>query len=46
MEKMDILFMFKKMIKEDRIEDSIYLSKIQIDISEECKQKIKEVYKV
>ena len=46
MEKMDILFMFKKMIKEDRIEDTIYLSKIQIDISEECKQKIKEVYKV
>ena len=46
MEKMDILFMFKKMIKEDRIEDTIYLSKIQIDMSEECKQNIKEVYKV
>ena len=45
MEKMDILFMFKKMIKDDRIEDTIYLSRIQIDMSEECKQKIKEVYK-
>jgi hypothetical protein len=45
MEKMDILFMFKKMIKDDKIEDTIYLTRIQIDMSEESKQQIKEVYK-
>ena len=43
MEKLDIMFMFKKMVKDDENEGMYYLN--NINMSEECKHDIKEVYK-
>ena len=43
MEKMDILYMFKKMIKD---EDFLYLKNIQIDMSENCKNDLLEIGKI
>jgi hypothetical protein len=43
MEKMDILYMFKKMVKD---EDFLYLKNLQIDMSEECKNVLIEIGKI
>ena len=43
MEKMDVLFMFKKMAKD---EDFLYLKNLQIDMSEECKNDLIEIGKI
>ena len=43
MEKMDILYMFKKMVKD---EDFLYLKNIQIDMSENCKNDLLENGKI
>ena len=45
MEKMDILYMFKKIIKEDKIQEKLDINNIQIDMSDECKQNIIKIYK-
>ena len=40
MDKLDIRFLFKKIIKDDKIQENYNLENMQIIMSEECKQKI------
>ena len=40
MDKLDIRFLFKKIIKDDKIQENYNLENMQIIMSKECKQKI------